>query len=92
MHKPIHKGLTFLSTLAITSPVLAAVSVEDTESSTMLLKLMASAGLAALFGTLCFILFRLNARLKNNVKSHEATEQLMSKLSSAVTNSGSSIV
>ncbi len=58
----------------------------------MLVKLMASAGLAALFGVLCFILFRLNTRLQNNIKTHEATEQLMSKLSSAVTNSGSSIV
>ena len=53
---------------------------------------MASAGLATLFGILCFVLFRLNARLQSNIQQHEETEQLMSKLSSAVTNSGSSIV
>jgi diguanylate cyclase (GGDEF)-like protein/PAS domain S-box-containing protein len=53
---------------------------------------MATAGIATLFGVLCFVLFRLNTRLQNNIEQHEATEQLMSKLSSAVTNSGSSIV
>jgi len=47
---------------------------------------------AALFGTLCFVLYRLNRRLQKNIRSNEATEIMMSKLSSAITNSGASIL
>ena len=48
--------------------------------------------LAIVFAAMSFILVRLNARLKNNIETHQATELMMSKLSSAVTNSGASIV
>jgi diguanylate cyclase (GGDEF)-like protein/PAS domain S-box-containing protein len=57
-----------------------------------LVRLIIVAGLATIFGSLCFFLYRLNTRLQSNIRSHEATEQMMSKLSSAVTNSGASIV
>ena len=72
--------------------VLANSTSGYVEGSEDLLKLLFSAGLAVLFGSLCFILVRLNSRLQNNIRTHEATEQLMSKLNSAVTNSGASIV
>lgn len=80
------------SALFISSPVFANNLLDLGESSTILVKLMATAGIATVFGVLCFVLFRLNTRLQSNIEHHEATEQLMSKLSSAVTNSGSSIV
>jgi len=60
--------------------------------SLTLIKLIASASLATIFAALCFFLFRLNKRLQNNIHAHEATEVMMSKLNSAVTNSGASIV
>ncbi len=62
------------------------------DDSDTLLKLLATAVAAALFGMLCFVLIRLNKRLKKNLQAHEATELMMSKLSSAVTNSGASIL
>lgn len=60
--------------------------------SIALIKLLVSAGLTTIFGTMCFVLYRLNNRLQNNIHAREATEHMMSKLSSAVTNSGASIV
>lgn len=69
--------------------VAAELHHDDTSD---LLKLLTTAIVAALFGTLCFILVRLNKRLKKNLQAHEATELMMSKLSSAVTNSGASIL
>ncbi len=57
-----------------------------------LIKLVGTTIIASIFGTLCFILFRLNNRLQKNLRAHEATEHMMSKLSSAVTNSGASIL
>ncbi len=68
-----------------------AVDLYNDDSIT-LLKLLGTALMAALFGTLCFILVRLNKRLQKNLRAHEATELMMSKLSSAVTNSGASIL
>lgn len=62
------------------------------EHSGTYLKPVYSTTLALIFGCLCFILFRLNSKLQNNIKAHKATEQMMSKLSSAVTNSGASII
>ena len=51
------------------------------------------AGLSAcIFGLLCFFLYRLNKKLQKNLKASEATELMMSKLSSAITNSGASII
>ncbi|MCP5170382.1 MAG: EAL domain-containing protein [Hahellaceae bacterium] len=48
--------------------------------------------MAFLFGTLCLFLIRLNHRLKGTISAHETTELALTKLSSAVTNSGSLIV
>ena len=45
-----------------------------------------------IFGTLCFFFFRLNLKLKRNLKESEATEHMMAKLSGAVTNSGASVI
>lgn len=92
MYKTIQKGLLFVSALSTTTFAVASSQSSNVGEPTILLKLMATTGLATVFGVLCFVLFRLNKRLQNNIEHHEATEQLMSKLSSAVTNSGSSIV
>ncbi len=62
------------------------------EDTLMLVKLIGTAVIATLFGALCFVLVRLNQKLKRNINAHEATEVMMSKLSSAVTNSGASIL
>lgn len=88
MTRTLVLGLTLIaSTNAFAGTVLSYFQEAD-----VLIKLMWSAGLATLFGTMCFILFRLNKRLHTNIKQYEATEQMMSKLNSAVTNSGASIV
>lgn len=47
---------------------------------------------AAIFGMLCFFLYRLNKKLKKNLHENEANELMMTKLSSAITNSGASII
>ena len=60
--------------------------------SSNLLKLILSTSFAIIFGCLCFFLYRLNKKLQNNIKAHKSTEKMMSKLSSAVTNSGASII
>lgn len=92
LHSLIKQGLTLSLLLSLSGLAFAESLNSDFEGADLLLKLMISAGLATIFGTLCFILVRLNARLQNNIRTHEATEHLMTKLSSAVTNSGSSIV
>jgi len=61
-------------------------------NSTHFVKFLISASLAIIIGYLCFILYKQNERLKNNMRSNEATERMMTKLSSAVTNSGASII
>jgi diguanylate cyclase (GGDEF)-like protein/PAS domain S-box-containing protein len=77
--------LLLFSSLAIAEPFI------DSQNST-LFRLFFSTSSAIIFGCLCFFLYRLNKKLQNNIKAHQATEQMMSKLSSAVTNSGASIV
>lgn len=57
-----------------------------------LIKLITTASIAIVFGLMCFFLFRLNNKLKKNIAKYESTEQTMSKFSSAVTNSGSSVI
>lgn len=53
----------------------------------------ACAGMSTtIFGMLCFFLYRLNKKLQKNLKANEATELMMTKLSSAITNSGASII
>lgn len=54
--------------------------------------LILSSSMAIVFACLCFFLVRLNKKLQQNIHAHKSTEQMMSKLSSAVTNSGASIV
>ena len=61
------------------------------ESSTLWLKLTVSVGIATLFGVICLILIRLNRKLKQNFSYCEETELSLTKLSSALANSGSSI-
>jgi len=72
--------------------VSAETLVNSGYDSLTLIKLVASASFATIFAALCFFLVRLNKRLQNNIRTHEATEIMMSKLNSAVTNSGASIV
>jgi diguanylate cyclase (GGDEF)-like protein/PAS domain S-box-containing protein len=64
----------------------------DNIESINLFKLILSSSSAIIFGCLCFFLYRLNNKLQNNIKAHKTTEKMMSKLSSAVTNSGASII
>lgn len=47
---------------------------------------------AAAFASLSFLLYRLNRKLKKGLSEREATEHMMTKLSSAITNSGASII
>jgi len=70
----------------------ADTPLQSTEETTVLVELMLSTGLATLFGSLCFILYRMNKKLQCSLRASEATEHMMSKLSSAVTNSGASII
>ena len=72
--------------MALANPII------ELPQSSNLFKLILSSSFAIVFGCLCFFLHRLNKRLQNNIKAHKTTEKMMSKLSSAVTNSGASIV
>lgn len=86
---------TFLTVLFCSlsiNTVSAETLVNSGYDSLTLIKLVASASFATIFAALCFFLVRLNKRLQNNIRTHEATEIMMSKLNSAVTNSGASIV
>jgi len=65
--------------------------ITDYDSLTIV-KLIASATFMTAFAALYFSWVKLNKKLKQNTRSHEATEVMMSKLNSAVTNSGASIV
>jgi len=70
-----------------------AETLSNTGSDSLtLLKLIASIAFVTVFAALCFSWVKLNKQLKQNTRSHEATEIMMSKLNSAVTNSGASIV
>lgn len=77
--------------LLLFSTVAIAEQIIDIQSSNFF-KLVLSTSFALIFGCLCFFLYRLNYRLQKNIKAHKATEKIMSKLSSAVTNSGASII
>lgn len=79
-----------LASLCLLSPYLWAS--ETVQNEELALKAFIFGALAIIFGGMSFVLTRLNSRLKNNIESHQATEMMMSKLSSAVTNSGASIV
>lgn len=79
-----------LLSLCLLSPYLWAA--DSIPSDDLALKSFIFGSLAIVFGGMSFVLNRMNSRLKNNIESHQATEIMMSKLSSAVTNSGASIV
>jgi diguanylate cyclase (GGDEF)-like protein/PAS domain S-box-containing protein len=79
-----------LASLSLLSPELWASGTAQNDE--LALKALIFGSLAIVFGGMSFVLGRLNSRLKNNIESHQATEVMMSKLSSAVTNSGASIV
>jgi len=90
--KPIYLPLPILGTLMYAQVAGADSLLPSGQEATALIKLLITAGLATLFGCMCFVLYRLNTRLQKNIQSHQATEHMMSKLSSAVTNSGASII
>jgi len=60
-------------------------------SSMLWFKLTVSVCVAILFGVICLVLIRLNSKLKQNITQREETELSLTKLSSALTNSGASI-
>ena len=60
-------------------------------SSMLWFKLTISVCVAILFGVICLVLIRLNSKLKQNITQREETELSLTKLSSALTNSGASI-
>ncbi len=74
--------------------VILIYSETDTSngSSTLWLKLTISVCVATLFGVICLILISLNRKLKQNISQQEETELSLTKLSSALENSGASIV
>jgi len=74
------------STVSATTPENAGYS------SLTLLQIIVSIAFVIAFSAVCFSWVKLNKRLKQNTRSQEATEIMMSKLNSAVTNSGASIV
>lgn len=74
--------------LCLNSPSVLAQAFSVDSFHTLLL----STSLTVVFGCLCFFLIRLNKRLQKNIQASKTTEQMMYKLSSAVTNSGTSIV
>lgn len=79
-----------LVSLLLTSPALLAN--DNSYNEELLFKVFVFSSLAILFASMSFVLTRLNTRLKQNIEAHQASELMMSKLSSAVTNSGASIV
>ncbi|MCH2158582.1 MAG: EAL domain-containing protein [Oleiphilaceae bacterium] len=83
-------GILALSSFTLLAD--SSLQISSHKNDELLLKVFVFGSLAIIFAAMSFVLIRLNKRLKNNISSHQATEQMMSKLSSAVTNSGASIV
>ncbi len=78
--------------MSVTTGVLAISSSElTTNENTLWVKLVTSVTIAILFGIVCLVLIRLNLKLQQNITQREETELALTKLSSAVTNSGASI-
>ena len=86
-------ALMLLSVAAMSLPSADITSTGSVASAdnTLGLKLIASAFIAVLFGLICLVLIRLNLKLQQNISQREETELSLTKLSSAVTNSGASI-
>lgn len=87
------KGSLFFSVVATMAAVIPTYfeAYFDQEISTLWIKLTLSVCVAILFGVICLILIRLNSKLKQNITQNEVTEQALTKLSSALANSGASI-
>lgn len=78
--------------MSVTTGVLAISGSEiATNENTLWVKLVTSVTIAILFGIVCLVLIRLNLKLQQNITQREETELALTKLSSAVTNSGASI-
>ena len=95
MLKPFFARLviTIATALFIVSAAYAqTLSSSINSTSINLVQLICNGIAASIFGVLCFFLYRLNKRLQRNIQTHEATEHTLTKLSSAVTNSGASIL
>ncbi|WP_250658057.1 putative bifunctional diguanylate cyclase/phosphodiesterase [Alkalimarinus coralli] len=93
MHKrPLKISIAILTVVSLTA-ALASISSSGVQmgESALGLKLFASAGIAILFGIISLVLIRLNLKLQQNIIQREETELSLTKLSSAVTNSGASI-
>ncbi|MFD2230461.1 putative bifunctional diguanylate cyclase/phosphodiesterase [Alkalimarinus sediminis] len=94
---PIKRFAAYVVLLICSAPLTSAVAditpsaVMATDNDSLAVKLIASAFIAVLFGLLCLILIRLNLKLQQNISQREETELSLTKLSSAVTNSGASI-
>lgn len=84
--------LILITLLGASTATQADIGFLTTPETLNFIKVFSSAILAIVFGILCFSLFRLNKRLHRTIESGEAAELTMSKLSSAVTNSGASII
>ena len=92
MPKHTLPSLLAIILLSLSHAAGAHLLVEQSANSVSALQ-VAFVGMSALiFGTLCFFLYHLNNRLKKNIRTHEATEHMMTKLSSAITNSGASVI
>ncbi len=84
----------FLLMAAVFAPTVSADVLDFMAQPETLsfVKIISSITLTVIIGVLAFSLIHLNRRLKRNIQSREAAEQTMHKLSSAVTNSGASVV
>jgi diguanylate cyclase (GGDEF)-like protein/PAS domain S-box-containing protein len=95
LHKNILQYFIFSTSMfwLLSATTTSAKTLENTGyDSLALFQLIVSIGFAIAFIALCFSWFKLKERLKEKNQNHEATEIMMSKLNSAVTNSGASIV
>lgn len=77
---------------ALSGTVYAHVFNDITSLDTQEIQAVLVISSTLIFATLCFFLYRLNNKLKDNIRAHEATEHMMTKLSSAITNSGASVI
>ncbi len=77
---------------SFSSQLVAAVISGQSDTDELLFQTFISGVLAIILGALSFILYRLNKRLKLTIQAHQVNEHTMSKLNSAVTNSGASIL
>lgn len=80
--------------LFVASPSHAQMDVVEfiNHGPSLLVQLSFIVASTAILALLCVFLYRLNCKLKRTIESQEVSEQTMVKLSSAITNSGASII